>query len=110
MVKTDNKKKPVVVGRVEHDEQNGRSMPVVIFHNWCKRCGICVEFCPKNVLEYDPGTDRVVVARPDDCIQCGNCELRCPDFAITRVKKENGNGKKNGRQNGKEEEKNTKET
>jgi 2-oxoglutarate ferredoxin oxidoreductase subunit delta len=23
------------------------------------------------------------VARPEDCIKCMLCELRCPDFAIT---------------------------
>lgn len=103
MAKTTKKKKPDVVGRVERDEQNGRRMPVVVFHDWCKRCGICVEFCPKQVLEYDAEEDRVVVANPDACIHCGRCELRCPDFAITRVKKENGNGKKNNRKKAKEE-------
>ncbi|BAL81917.1 hypothetical protein SELR_02090 [Selenomonas ruminantium subsp. lactilytica TAM6421] len=25
---------------------------------------------------------KVVVAHPDDCIGCGQCELRCPDYAI----------------------------
>jgi 2-oxoglutarate ferredoxin oxidoreductase subunit delta len=48
---------------------------------WCKGCGICVAFCPKNVLEMEGG--KVSVARPDDCIDCKLCELRCPDFAIT---------------------------
>jgi 2-oxoglutarate ferredoxin oxidoreductase subunit delta len=48
---------------------------------WCKGCGICVQFCPKNVLELDDA-DKVVAARPEDCICCRLCELRCPDFAI----------------------------
>jgi 2-oxoglutarate ferredoxin oxidoreductase subunit delta len=26
---------------------------------------------------------KCVAARPDDCIKCMLCELRCPDFAIT---------------------------
>jgi 2-oxoglutarate ferredoxin oxidoreductase subunit delta len=40
-----------------------------------------VQFCPKNVLELDD-SDKVVAARPEDCICCRLCELRCPDFAI----------------------------
>ncbi len=49
---------------------------------WCKSCGICVEFCPKKVLELKiPGG--VSVANPEACIGCRLCELRCPDYVIT---------------------------
>jgi len=94
MSRVKNNKKPDVVGRVEKNERNGQDMPVLIFQNWCKGCMICVEFCPEDVLEYDSETGKVYVARPENCTQCGRCELRCPDFAITRVKRENGNGTK----------------
>ena len=53
----------------------------LINRDWCKGCGICVEFCPKNVLELDD-SERVVGARLEDCICCRLCEMRCPDLAI----------------------------
>ena len=52
-----------------------------IVREWCKGCGICVAFCPKDVLALDE-QDRAVVARPEKCICCQLCELRCPDLAI----------------------------
>ncbi|MFC1505186.1 ferredoxin family protein [Thermodesulfobacteriota bacterium] len=58
-----------------------------INRDWCKGCGICVEFCPKNVLEMDE-MDKAVAARPEACICCRLCEIRCPDFAIEIVTEE----------------------
>lgn len=58
----------------------GMPKRVVTNKDWCKGCGICVEFCPKNVLELKNGI--INIARPEDCIKCGMCELRCPDYAI----------------------------
>ncbi|MBQ6654054.1 MAG: 4Fe-4S binding protein [Erysipelotrichaceae bacterium] len=48
--------------------------------SWCKGCGICVAFCPRNVLKLE--NDRITVADEENCIKCGLCELRCPDYAI----------------------------
>lgn len=62
---------------------------VTVFPDWCKGCGICVEFCPGNVLELtDQGKSTVV--REEDCIRCGFCELHCPDFAIIVRDKDTG--------------------
>lgn len=66
---------------VEQDFQAGYNLPVYVYKPWCKSCEICVAFCPKKVLEM--GDDRKPrVARPQDCIRCRQCELRCPDLAI----------------------------
>jgi len=40
-----------------------------------------VELLMEKVLELDD-EDKVKVVRPQDCICCRLCELRCPDFAI----------------------------
>jgi len=54
---------------------------LAVNRDWCKGCGICVSFCPKNVLELD-GKEKAKAVRPEDCICCMLCELRCPDLAI----------------------------
>ena len=56
-------------------------MALKVYMERCKGCGICVEFCPKQVLELSE-LEKVVVAREQDCIKCKQCEMRCPDFAI----------------------------
>jgi 2-oxoglutarate ferredoxin oxidoreductase subunit delta len=55
---------------------------VSINSKWCKGCGICVAFCPKNTLDLDR-EGKAFQARQDDCIGCGMCALYCPDLAVT---------------------------
>ncbi|HNX73262.1 MAG TPA: 4Fe-4S binding protein [Spirochaetales bacterium] len=52
----------------------------IIREKYCKGCGICVAFCPKQVLALKNG--KVFPERPQLCIGCHMCEYRCPDFAI----------------------------
>ena len=61
---------------------------------WCKGCGICVAFCPKEVLVLQ-SNDKAAVAKPEDCIVCYLCEMRCPDLAIS-VEIEEPAGRRNG--------------
>jgi len=55
--------------------------------DWCKGCYICVDVCPRKVLEVDQATFQrghhpVLVVRLEDCTVCRQCELLCPDLAI----------------------------
>ena len=53
----------------------------------CKGCLICVELCQAEVLGVSTETNAdgyafPVVERSERCINCGACEMFCPDFAI----------------------------
>ena len=71
----------------------GKPKPLVvsghinILKDRCKGCSFCIEYCPRQVLEFSPefntkGYHPPRVAQPDACTFCGLCELICPDFAI----------------------------
>lgn len=62
-----------------------KDSPVLIYHNWCKKCGICVAFCPTGCLGRRPDGSPYVLA-PEKCIHCETCDRLCPDFAITGAK------------------------
>lgn len=64
------------------------NLEIKIKKDWCKGCGICIAFCPKQCLGYDEH-GKVNMDHPDLCIKCGACELRCPDFAIFLGGKDN---------------------
>lgn len=64
-----------------------RTEKLTINPSWCKGCGICVAFCPTKALALE--NDKIVIADIDKCIQCGACELRCPDYAIYVGRKKN---------------------
>ncbi|MHC1729173.1 MAG: ferredoxin family protein [Syntrophobacteraceae bacterium] len=53
-----------------------------IFRGWCKSCGICAAFCPRECIQLD-ADGAPHVAESDRCTGCGWCELHCPDFAIS---------------------------
>ena len=53
---------------------------LVLEASWCKGCGICVAFCPKQALELVK--EKAQLKEDGNCILCGQCEMRCPDYAI----------------------------
>jgi len=54
----------------------------------CKGCYLCVNACPKDVLEKGSGARNrsgylaAAVKSEADCIGCLGCALMCPDGAI----------------------------
>ena len=82
---------PTEAGKVmaKEEEQN----KVHVFEAWCKKCGICVAFCPTKALTSDKD-GLPILTYPEKCTQCGMCELRCPDFAIAVRPKELKEGEK----------------
>ncbi|MGQ4911256.1 MAG: 4Fe-4S dicluster domain-containing protein [Candidatus Thorarchaeota archaeon] len=64
-----------------------REKVLVILQEQCKQCGLCIEFCPKDVLcltdKYNrKGYHPVTACNIDACVNCGFCERICPDMAI----------------------------
>lgn len=79
----------VVISReaVTQQIQISPTRRLVVTTGWCKPCGICMEICPRNVLETEEVTGKVILAAPEACTGCGLCELFCPDYVFT-VKEE----------------------
>lgn len=72
---------PITKQRLKRAKGRIAHMKVTTNTRYCKGCGICVELCPKKVLELD-ALGKIAVVRDEDCIECGQCQLRCPDYAI----------------------------
>lgn len=47
----------------------------------CVKCGLCVAFCPCNVLEFNEDGNPYA-AHPEDCVGCTTCSGNCPQRAL----------------------------
>jgi 2-oxoglutarate ferredoxin oxidoreductase subunit delta len=65
----------------------GKKFKIHIDENFCKGCGICVEFCPTKVYVLSSevnikGVRPVLAINVNKCTNCKICEIYCPDFAV----------------------------
>jgi 2-oxoglutarate ferredoxin oxidoreductase subunit delta len=63
------------------DKKQKARAGITVNEKWCKKCGICIAFCPKGVFVADK-FGKPVVKHPEQCIKCMFCVARCPDFAV----------------------------
>ena len=66
---------------------------ITIVDDLCKGCEFCIEFCPLDVLEKSEefnskGYYFPEMVNPEACINCGYCQLLCPEFAIWSEREE----------------------
>jgi NAD-dependent dihydropyrimidine dehydrogenase PreA subunit len=47
----------------------------------CNNCKMCSTVCPHAVFERNNGV--VYLVRPENCMECGACQLNCPTGAVT---------------------------
>ena len=66
---------------------------IVVNHERCKGCNLCVVACPLHLLalaekQVNPkGYHYAIQVRKDECNGCASCASVCPDGCITVYKK-----------------------
>jgi 2-oxoglutarate ferredoxin oxidoreductase subunit delta len=60
---------------------------VVIHHESCKACGLCIAFCPRGCLAVSTGINSrgfhpAEPTNTDVCTGCRMCAMMCPDVCI----------------------------
>ena len=62
---------------------------VIVDIEYCKGCGLCVDFCPEKIMQLDTevitqkGYHPAQCVDQDNCTGCLSCAMMCPDVAIT---------------------------
>ena len=57
--------------------------------DFCKGCGLCVDACPKHLIQLAPdkinkkGHHPAEITKQEECVGCGFCAMMCPDCVIT---------------------------
>lgn len=62
---------------------------VTIVEKLCKGCGLCVQACPRKIMQLsktrlnEKGYPPAEVSDMDMCTACASCAKMCPDSVIT---------------------------
>lgn len=74
---------------VDLDEVQIPRGQVYLIPERCKGCEICVELCPKDVLQVSINTNvkgyhypEIAPGKENACVHCDFCTVVCPEFAI----------------------------
>lgn len=67
--------------------RTARVFQVRVRRDFCKGCGLCIEFCKPGVLEFSDernvqGYYPPRVINQEACVGCMACVLVCPDLAL----------------------------
>lgn len=61
---------------------------VTIERDMCKGCGLCIEFCPRELITLAEELSKrgvqpaTFTGDPERCTGCGNCAAMCAEAAI----------------------------
>ena len=61
----------------------------LVDENICKGCGLCVNACPRKIIELNKerisakGYHPARLIDAGKCVGCASCAMMCPDMAIT---------------------------
>jgi 2-oxoglutarate ferredoxin oxidoreductase subunit delta len=68
---------------------------IYVIEEYCKGCGLCIEFCPLKVLEFAErfnakGYHPPEIVALEKCSGCDLCGMYCPEFSIWAEKTKGG--------------------
>ena len=55
---------------------------IIICKDLCIGCKICFKSCFIDVIKWDEENNVPVAKYPEECVQCGFCEMNCPKRAL----------------------------